>query len=164
MAGPRGRTEGDRYGLENGIRLQSDELAADIASLPTASPAGLRRHNLGRRSRRDAAEKVAFKVSLSDVQLRRPTRRTWAHHLLPQPPAAMPARPLQGAEAPLADLKVLREGPVDDDHLRHDRLASRLTVAHHQEHAMKLMSPIDALFLSAESREHPLHAHAPTVD
>lgn len=80
----------------------------------------------------------------------------------PQLPAAMPTRPLQGAEAPGGPQGVAR-GPG------RRRSPALYDVgfgepadgeAHHQEHAMELMSPIDALFLSAESREHPLHVGA----
>lgn len=87
---------------ENGIRLQSGrELAADISITAT----GLNLLAFGGINLSvdgvavDVAEKVAFKgFLLSDVSnFAGPHGRTRAHHLLS---AAMPTRPLQGAEAP----------------------------------------------------------------
>lgn len=80
----------------------------------------------------DVAEKVAFKgFLLSDVSnFAGPHGRTRAHHLLSAAARSHADPAAAGRRSPLADLKVLREGPVDDDHLRFttSASASRLTV------------------------------------
>lgn len=95
--------------------------------------AGLRWHQpLGRQVAVDVAEKVAFKgFLLSDVSnFAGPHGRTRAHHLLSAAARSHADPAAAGRRSPLADLKVLREGPVDDDHLRFttSASASRLTV------------------------------------
>lgn len=120
---------------ENGIRLQSGrELAADISITAT----GLNLLAFGGINLSvdgvavDVAEKVAFKgFLLSDVSnFAGPHGRTRAHHLLSAAARSHADPAAAGRRSPLADLKVLREGPVDDDHLRFttSASASRLTV------------------------------------
>lgn len=120
---------------DGGIRLQSGrELAADISITAT----GLNLLAFGGINLSvdgvavDVAEKVAFKgFLLSDVSnFAGPHGRTRAHHLLSAAARSHADPAAAGRRSPLADLKVLREGPVDDDHLRFttSASASRLTV------------------------------------
>ncbi|CCK61884.1 NAD(P)/FAD-dependent oxidoreductase [Mycobacterium canettii] len=120
---------------ENGIRLQSGrELAADISITAT----GINLLAFGGINLSvdgvvvDVAEKVAFKgFLLSDVSnFAGPHGRTRAHHLLSAAARSHADPAAAGRRSPRTDLKVLREGPVDDDHLRFttSASASRLTV------------------------------------
>ncbi len=129
------------------------ELAADIGITAEPQSAGLRWHQHDRRVASERCREVAFKgfPAHGDVS-------SFAGPLdcagtplccpgCPQPcrPKALPPTP-----KPLADLKVLREA-VFDDRLRFYDVGCRLTMTTIAER-MELMSPIDALFLSAESR------------
>lgn len=131
-----GGHRGDRYFYRkrNPAAIRTRELAADISITAT----GLNLLAFGGINLSvdgvavDVAEKVAFKgFLLSDVSnFAGPHGRTRAHHLLSAAARSHADPAAAGRRSPLADLKVLREGPVDDDHLRFttSASASRLTV------------------------------------